>query len=189
MSENEYPEEIYDHRLYGSYRRNSNGSKMVELAYDLGKKHAQGDAGDWYNLSASISAGEPIDWEKLDGRRVKFTNGKTSIEDILERDEENCSDSPGGWNCTSFTSFMHSWRGDLSWTLYLDGEIPMKKQTAEQLPFGTHFRGVFEKNSSVYEFVKVANDHIQSLQTGRALPSGDVEVVEVLGMYGEKESE
>ncbi|GAA1046073.1 hypothetical protein [Rothia amarae] len=191
MSNNEYPEEIYiccenhgslvDEIDYGGRQV----KVMTEKAYDFGKKHALADTGDWHNLTGAIKAGEPIDFEKLDGQKVRITNGQSSAESKIYRNEYYLIDRPTGWYCMFGDAFRDAWKGSDGWTLWLDGEIPMKKQTAEQLPFGTSF-----KDSHGHEYVVVAHGRVQALYGNcNVTPAKNIVVAEVVGMYGQKESE
>ena len=207
MSNNEYPEEIYiccenhgslvDEIDYGGRQV----KVMTEKAYDLGKKHAQADTGDWNNLTKAIAAGEPIDFEKLDGRKVRMSCETTSIEAKLSRDDEFFPWGANAWNLSNDNDVNHlwgffddAWRGKYGWTLWLDGEIPMRKQTAKDLGKGT----IFIATSDVWD---EKNIRLMKLWSGClflegsnrfetcSVPSEQWEVVEVLGMYGQKESE
>lgn len=187
MSNNKYPAEIYD-----GWRMKA-VLDSLERAYDLGKKHAQVDTGDWHNLTKAIADGEPIDFEKLNGRKMRMMH--EDGRDI--RGYKMCIRYQGkldeivGWftdKCISGhrpVEFELAWAGRRGWTLWLDGEIPMKKQTAEQLPFGTSF-----KDSHGYEYVVVARNKVQALYGNHNVtPAENIIVAEVLGMYGQKESE
>ena len=208
MGNNEYPEEIYiccenhgslvDEIDYGGRQV----KVMTEKAYDLGKKHAQADTGDWRNLTKAIADGEPIDWEKLDGRKMRMMH--EDGRDI--RGYKMCIryqgklDEIGGWitdKCISGhrpVEFELAWAGGRGWTLWLDGEIPMRKQTADQLPFGTEFRGKQEGRTltGVSRYVRVAGNSAQNLDRGLGSANEyarNITVYEVIGMYGQKESE
>lgn len=195
MSNNEYPEEIYNHRLYGSYRHNSIGGKMVELAYDLGKKHALAGTGDWHNLTKAIADDEPIDWEKLDGRKVRMTNKETAIDTVMRRDDENPVYNAWGWDVDEvWSAFKRGWSGKFGWTLWLDGEIPIRKHTADELEPGTEFYGVLktsEPEGVAPEAMLRTQAHVLHLDdyTISQMSPRHIEVVTVVGMYGQKESE
>ncbi len=185
---NEYPAELFETTYAIAVNPNSMEALHRKLGYDLGKKYALADTGDWHNFTAAIKAGEPIDFEKLDGRKVRFTDGRNSVETVLEIDRKHDVKSPLGWNCFSYHSLSRSWEGKHDWTLWLDGEIPMKKQTADELPFGTQFFGR-EANGDEWTFIKVTGNYAQKFNRKGNLTASEIEVIEVLGMYGQKESE
>ena len=172
-----------------------NKATAIGQAVALGKKIAQAGTGDWRNLTAAIAAGEPIDWEKLDGRKVRMSCEMTSIEATLSRDDEFLPSGTIAWSLSNDNDANHlwgffndAWNGRYGWTLWLDGEIPMRKQTADELPFGTVF-----KSTNGWECLVIGNGKVQFLDQ-KHLPynvgtGAEYEVSEVLGMYGQKESE
>ncbi len=182
MSNNEYPLKDFLYFIANS------GSDMAMLtkAYDLGKEHALADPGDWHNLTGAIKAGEPIDFEKLDGRKIRLTKGQAVVEDVLEQNNNyRLYSYHGGWKCSVFKYFAPAWHGEDDWTLWVDGEIPMRKQTADTLPFGTSF-----KDSHGHEYVVVAHGRVQALYGNcNVTPAKNIVVNEIFGMYGQKESE
>ncbi|WP_346843762.1 hypothetical protein [uncultured Rothia sp.] len=197
MSNNEYPKEIYmagDEFSNFLVGKGSPIGDMAEKAYDLGfdtgfnssKNYALAGAGDWHNLTEAIASGEPIDFEKLDGRRVRFTSESFDcVETTLTREEAFFAHSVNGWDCPASLLFRMAWNGADGWTLWVDGEIPMKKQTADTLPFGTSF-----KDSHGNEYVVVARNKVQALYGNHNVtPAGNIIVAEFIGMYGQKESE
>lgn len=186
MSNKEYPVEILVDEDLVLKRWTAFGvNAKARKAYDLGKEHARVDAGDWHNLTAAINAGEPIDFEKLDGRKVRMGRGESSVETVINRDSIYPVDAPAGWHAQDvWTVFRDGWN-DWGWTLYLDGEIPMRKQTADELPFGNKFEGADRDT-----YVKVGNSMAQRLTgNGGFILASEIEVIKVLGMYGQKESE
>lgn len=158
MSKKEYPAEIYMHGK-GAFPNVLIGvgspiGDMAENAYDLGKKHALADTGDWHNLTKAIADGEPIDFEKLDGRKVRMSCETTSIEATLSRDDEFLPWGTNAWSLTNDNDVNHlwgffseAWHGRYGWALWLDGEIPMRKQTAFALHAGTKF---YAENNTTY---------------------------------------
>ena len=91
-------------------------------------------------------------------------------------------------------AFRNAWGGKAGWTLWLDGEIPMRKQTADALPFGTEFRGKQESRTldGVSRYVRVAGNSAQNLDWNLGNSNEyapHITVYEVIGMYGQKESE
>ena len=167
--------------------------KLVERAFRAGIEQEE-PAGDWHNLTEAIADGEPIDFEKLDGRKVRFACNKHSAETVLELDLPHVVEKPAGWECFSYDNFRKAWYGQHGWTLWLDGEIPMRKQTADELPFGTEFRGKQEGRTltGVSRYVRVAGNSAQNLDRGHGSANEyarSITVYEVIGIYGQKESE
>lgn len=165
-----------------------------DYGFECGVKHAQTDTGNWHNLTEAIVGCKPIDFEKLDGRKARCVSSDgMEVTYKLERDPAYPLEVFEGWYTSDAEpawemSLDDSWRGAHGWTLWLDGEIPMKKQTADELPFGTEFMG---KNwlNKIYKYVRVVGDAVQRVDTASAYTASYIEVVEVLGMYGQKESE
>lgn len=151
---NHYPEDIYITPVHKTRVENSlaitsdSVIKMVERAYDLGKTHATQDTADWHDLTAAIKAGEPIDWKALDGRRAKCEH-KTmgALVHKLVRCSEFPADSAIGWvelYDTWCEALDDAWHGYGDWTLYIDGPVPIKRKTADQLKPGTLFTALHE---------------------------------------------
>ena len=99
------------------------------------------------NLTAAIKAGEPIDWAKLDGKKVQCDNPDVGTNrGELGRNETYTSERSAGWfyksmDKTYVRSLIDAWRGDDGLTLWVEGEIPLARKTADQLEVGTYFRG------------------------------------------------
>lgn len=103
------------------------------------------------NLTAAISAGEPIDYEKLEGRFAKCVHPELPTPlpiGILQVHNESELRTPTGWRepIDSFGTvrryvLMHSWWGDYDWVLWVEGDIPLVRKTADQLELGTYFWG------------------------------------------------
>lgn len=99
------------------------------------------------NLTAAISAGEPIDWEKLDGLRTKCVNKTVgTVVGMMDRNVCSSIDEAHGWwsslmNDIYISAFYAAWSGKNGWTLWIEGDIPLIRKTADQLKVGTYFRG------------------------------------------------
>lgn len=95
------------------------------------------------NLTAAISTGEPIDWEKLNGLNVKCVNsGIATVAGVLVRKRESSEDLYTGWCSVGMddvylTALSRAWNGFDGWTLWLEGDIPLRRKTADQLKVGT----------------------------------------------------
>ena len=99
------------------------------------------------NLTAAIKAGEPIDWAKLDGKKVQCDNPDVGTNrGELGRNETYTSERSAGWfyksmDKTYVRSLIDAWRGNHGWTLWVEGEIPLIRKTADQLDYYTYFYG------------------------------------------------
>lgn len=205
MTEKKYPEDIYPKRkkektAFGIIESWHSTSLDYERAYDLGfrdgrfkeRLEASNPLAGWSNLTEAIKAGERIDWEKLDGLEAKCVHPELgALTYKLEHDEIGFRDNPGGWYTDTSTgawkqAFYDSWMGFQGWTLYIKGDIPLCKLTADQLEPGTCFSGshpeVCEGESVLCVVIGQANG-----VPGRVLYPGptisrlasEVEVVEV----------
>lgn len=170
----EYPEEIYENRqghLMTKKQIRLSGwarEKAYELGHDAGYwkgyeagKSEQSDPLTHYsNLTSAIKDNEPIDWERLDGLNVKCVNPGLmgELHGTLKRDP-NCSieRAVGWWNGDVdrvYTSALrYAWDGDNGWTLYVEGEIPLRRKTADQLKVGTYFLGQLKGESPYLAYV------------------------------------
>ena len=154
----EYPEAIYDGLADPQGCSHRLSEVLVERSYNLGYGvgHAKGLAerpdplAGYSNLTAAISAGEPIDWERLDGLKTQCVNHDVGTNrGTLERRESVESDSPDGWwksgmDFIYVNALIHSWQGEDGWTLWIEGDIPLVRKTADQLEVGIYFLGESE---------------------------------------------
>ena len=122
-------------------------NRLIERALRAGKAEQPDPLKGYSNLTAAISAGEPIDWDRLDGKRVQCVNpGVGELRGVLERDVLCSAERPGAWWSSGMhTAYIHSlsdaWDGEKGWVLYVEGEIPLRRKTADQLPVTTFFKG------------------------------------------------
>lgn len=99
------------------------------------------------NLTTAISARELIDWGRLDGLKIRCVNPDVAtLPGRLERNKLRPADKPAGWwregaNNLYVTAFIYSWTGSYGWTLWVEGEVPLRRKTADQLKVGTYFLG------------------------------------------------
>lgn len=99
------------------------------------------------NLTAAIKAGEPIDWERLDGLKTQCVHpDRGTVSGKLERDPEWKANKLSGWwngrmDHVYTIALNQAWEGKDGWTLWVDGEIPLRRKTADQLKVGTYFLG------------------------------------------------
>lgn len=163
-----YPEEIYQNFNGGSLSNNERESggagwgrrhaynigrrRAYRLGYEAGKAEQSDPLAGYSNLTEAIKAGDPIDYEKLEGRSAKCVHPELPTPlpiGILQVHNESELRTPVGWRkpIDSFGTvrryaLMHAWWGDYDWTLWVEGEIPLRRKTADQLKVGTYFLGM-----------------------------------------------
>lgn len=158
MTKKKYPEEIYpetatqtiDGPVYWISHR-----KDYECAYDRGFEDgrfkgsldALNPLAGWSNLTEAIKAGERIDWERLDGLEAQCVHPELgTLTYKLERDAQCPADDYTGWYILGRPDgwpevFFCSWKDTGGWSLWVKGDLPLRKQTADQLEPGTCFKG------------------------------------------------
>ena len=146
----EYPEEIYhvfSDDMSGSGRRHA-----YEVGHNIGYLKGLAERPDpltgYSNLTVAIKDNEPIDYEKLDGLKVQLVHPEMgALHGTLNRDKSCSPDDFYGWWDDDKTDLVytralcHAWHGRNGWTLWIEGEIPLRRKTADQLEVGTYFRG------------------------------------------------
>lgn len=122
---------------------------LVEQAFRAGLAHnlATDPLAGYSNLTAAISAGEPIDWEQLNGRKVQCVRPDMgTVSGKLERDPKWKANKLYGWwnpmmDHVYTIALSQAWEGKDRWTLWIEGEIPLVRKTADELEVGTYFLG------------------------------------------------
>lgn len=209
-----YPEEIYPKRktektAFGIMESWHSTNLDYERAYDLGfrdgrfkeRLEASNPLAGWSNLTEAIEAGERIDWERLDGLEAQCVHSELgALTHKLVRDQPEPPDGWAGWG-TKETELTHwdtifecAWAGSSGWSLWVKGDLPLRKRTADELEPGTCFRARYEKNGETHNYawaqlLKPSGQKprviflSQALTTlfGSALPE-DVEVVDAYGV-------
>lgn len=130
----------------------------VERAYSTGyldgmKARKTTDPLDGFsNLTQAIQDGTRIDWEKLDKLVAKCVHPDIgTLTHYMERDTAYPINVSGGWVSSISEEQMWvdgwgyalqiAWEGEGGWSLWVEGEIPVKKRTADELEPGTCFKG------------------------------------------------
>ena len=125
-------------------------SSLVGQAFRAGLAEQADPLAGYANLTEAISAGEPIEYEKLDGLKVQCVNPSLGgLRGTLKRNKAYASDHFHGWdddmNLIYTRALWHSWLGLHNWTLWVEGEVPLARKTADQLEIGTYFLSKFEE--------------------------------------------
>lgn len=172
MSKKKYPEEIYAKYVEitagftnGKYTYTPEVGKDFEHAYDLGFEHgqqAQGTLEGWSNLTAAIKAGARIDWERLNGLEAKCVHPgmgtlaiRLQLEEDLDGNLPHPADSPQAWHeeGSELEAVIESaWLSNDGWSLWVKGDLPLRKRTANQLLLGTGFRARYTKGDYVHTY-------------------------------------
>lgn len=199
-----YPEAIYGTRNGGTMtpkQRDGFGGIARRYAYNLGYADGWVDRGKsvmpvpagWSNLTAAIKAGERIDWDALDGLEAKCVHPELgTLTYLLERDSICSSTIPSGWYMNKSANVWKqavsdSWYGLQGWSLWVKGDLPLRKLTADQLEPGTCFRGhhyTHSHDDGEYMTVVVTDKgkFVSYLVTADLTPAIEVEVLEVYGV-------
>lgn len=204
MTEKNYPEEIYKDAETGGEHFIPRFRETFEKAYDLGYEHGQQTQGDtlvgWSNLTEAIKAGERIDWERLDGLEAKCVHPELGVlTHKMERDQLCLADDYTGWYKGDFPTgwsevFFCSWQDCAGWSLWVKGDLPLRKLTADQLALGTCFaarrnKGEHTKSYSYAQLVKADGQKPMVVCYSRYLTgifaTIDPKEVEVIDIYGE----
>lgn len=214
MTEKKYPEEIYPKLGFRTddfgrltYRTTFNSD--YEYAYDLGYRdgrfkerlEASNPRAGWSNLTEAIQAGERVDWERLDGLEAKCVHPELgALTYKMERNIHFSMGSSSGW-CASDrprmwdTALYNSWHGEGGWSLWVKGDLPLRKRTADELEPGTCFRARFKRNGTEhnYKYAQLVNvtpekqvvicySHQLVSIFNRHYAPGEVEAIEVYGI-------
>lgn len=196
----EYPVEIYP-------KPNERIKDSAERIYDLGfrdgrfkeRLEASNPLAGWSNLTAAIADGARIEWDALDGVEAKCVHAEQgTLTHKLERDAECPPEEHTGWyaeNCPPVwpEAFYCSWLGRLGWSLWVKGDLPLRKLTADQLEPGTCFRALYQMGAGTYTYTRAQviqiGDKTQVACFSGSTPPviiwhdpADIEVLEVYGV-------
>lgn len=200
MSEKNYPEEIYpgEMNIFGAKARRTPNIFDVEHAYDIGVAHGKAYAekesdplAGFSNLTQAIKDGIKIDWEQLDGRKARCMHPKLNgAEYHLTRDKSCPIDTPAGWYVWSelesnlwADSLTQSWLGKQDWSLWIEGEIPVKTHAADELEPGICFYGKLQGVTGAF-FIFLNNAGTKRAYSFIHRDIYEPEKVEVLEIYG-----
>ena len=139
---------LSDLEAHGSEWNESDVRKLVERAFEAGKADQSDPLAGYSNLTVAIKDNEPIDWEKLDDRVVQCVNPDMETRrGKMEYNKTRPATRATSWLCENVNnlyamSFVGGWSGVEGWTLWIEGDIPLRPKTADQLKPGTYFRGM-----------------------------------------------
>lgn len=168
MSIIKYPESIYSlSDKFGdsiTTDRSTNYGKFAEHGYrtglEDGKKSAMAECLDGYsNLTEAIIHRVELDWSKLNGRKAKCVHPEEgTLSHKLKRNPNVMVRSFDGWykydGLTSHiwaNALKDAWDNTKDWSLWIEGDIPLKLPTADKLKPGSVFVG---KNGRITEPTK-----------------------------------
>lgn len=120
---------------------------LIQHAFEAGKAEKSDPLEGYSNLTEAIESGPPIDWEKLDRLKVQCVkSGVGAVVGITVRDVCFSTREAKGWWTTDMDdiyieAFGSAWNGTGDWTLWIEGDIPLVRKTADQLEVGTYFLG------------------------------------------------
>ena len=155
------------------------------------------------NLTAAIKAGEPIDWEKLDGLVAKCVHSTLgdllySLEvdgngrKVIWKSEGNFWFTTSGGNVWA-EALGEAWDGQNGWTLWIEGEVPLRRKTADQLEVGTYFRSSARDFGDAVMYVgnsgpdEEKSIHFTPSMTTSGIPASEWEVIEEYGPFQKPE--
>ena len=127
---------------------------LIQHAFEAGKAEKTDSLAGYSNLTAAIQAGEPIDWERLDGLKVQCVKPELgALRGKLDRDICSPIDDAHGWwdsgmDGIYIEAFDSAWCGRYGWTLWVEGDIPLIRKTADQLEVAHFFTGVLSGTTS-----------------------------------------
>ena len=127
---------------------------LIQHAFEADKAEKTDSLAGYSNLTAAIQAGEPIDWQRLDGLKVQCVKPELgALRGKLDRDICSPIDDAHGWwdsgmDGIYIEAFDSAWCGRYGWTLWVEGDIPLIRKTADQLEVAHFFTGVLSGTTS-----------------------------------------
>lgn len=132
---------------------------LIQHAFETGKAEKTDPLEGYSNLTEAIESGPPIDYEKLDGLKVLCVNPDVgNLRGVLTRRGRLKPDSSDAWwdddSTASYINALYDgWRGKEGWTLWVEGEVPLRRKTADQLDYYTYFYGYTPGKKPVMAYV------------------------------------
>lgn len=134
-------------------------NRLIGRAFRAGKAGQADPLAGYSNLTEAIKAGEPIDWERLDGLKVQCVKPEVgTLRGALKRDNFRKANSASAWwdediGMVYARALERAWIGSAGWSLWLEGEVPLRRKTADQLGVGTYFLGQTKGDSPYLAYV------------------------------------
>ena len=132
-----------------------------------------------------------LDYEALDGREAKLVH-RDGVEVTLTMRRDTSSvqpaSAPPAWDASDclVAAFFAAWRGQSGWKLYIKGDLPTKRVTADTLEFSTCFAGVLPSGKSESKLICImghdGNSLTYSIAGNASFSSSEVKVTEVYGI-------
>lgn len=191
MTNIQYPESIYhgyDASGNSLVTDSSTGyGRFAELGYltglEDGKKLAMSESLDGYsNLTEAITHGVNIDWPKLNGIKAKCVNSELGILNgkLYREQRESDIDKVESWlagktDLVWDIAISDAWDGVAGWSLWIEGDIPLKLPTADKLEPGSVFVGKNGRITEPKEFVVAYSTYEDDEDSTVAYPLGVIE--------------
>lgn len=193
-----YPADLYDlpTRTGGVYIDDQAQRLLVEHGYNIGARDGMAERpyllDAFSNLTEAIKSGARIDFAKLDGRVAKCVHEDMgTLTKRLARSKCWKENLPGGWYEIDKTGssegwgpvFGLAWFGDKGWSLWIEGDIPVKTRTADELEPGTCFYGKLQGCTGTF-FIFLNNAGTKRAYSLIHSDLYEPEKVEVIEVYG-----
>lgn len=157
----EHSEEIYLENVPLSMRGVATevAEKALALGFEQGKRNSLDSVEGYSNMTEALKAGKSIDWAKLDGLGTKCVNKTVgTVVGMMDRNVCSSIDEAKGWWSSGMDgiyieAFCTAWESKGGWTLWIEGEVPLIRKTADQLKVGTYFLGKARNDSSCLAYV------------------------------------
>ena len=179
---------------YEAYNR---GAIALAEHFDIGRVHASDFVLDHNPYPKDENAGwtlfelsDYIDYDALDGREARLVHESgaemtfTLRRDLFTRPANTYS----AWDTPMHTgaAFINAWRGDSVWKMYIKGDLPTKRVTADTLEPGTGFAGIAPSGTIYDELVRMTDIMGEPIVISRGryeiFDADEMEVTEVYGV-------
>ena len=190
---------------YEAYNR---GAIALAEHFDIGRVPASDFVLDHNPYPKDENAGwtlfkpsDDLDYEALDGREAKLVHRDGVEAKLVNRDRVEVTltmrrdtssvqpaSAPPAWDAPDclVAAFFAAWRGQSGWSLYIKGDLPTKRVTADTLEFSTCFAGVLPSGKSESKLICImghdGNSLTYSIAGNASFNSSEVEVTEVYGI-------
>ena len=133
---------------------------------------------------------DDLDYDALEGRKAKlvYVSGGELTFTMRRRIPAQPAHMPSAWTPPLHTwqALYSGWHGHSGWKLYIQGELPTKRVTADTLEPGTGFAGVAPNGRSYHSLIRIISAQGKSLVLSTSsieyFKAKEVEVSEVYGI-------